>query len=130
MATVRIDSTSTVTSPTTPARDSGWAAGAHLIGLFFSIPGAIIAAVSLGRHDDFVRQHARQSVCFQLNLLAAAITGMVLTAIAPIMVLTWIPMALAAIVLPIVAATRANRGEWRPYPPMVPFLRELECPKD
>lgn len=127
MDTVHIDSRQGPSSPDNPAqdRDSGWAAGAHLIALFFSVVGAIIITVVVGRQNPFVRQHARQAVNFQLNVCAGGLIGALLTAIAPAFILTWVPLAIAALVLPIVATVRANRGEWQPYPPMIPFLANL-----
>lgn len=131
MDTVHIDSRQGPTSgPTNPAqdRDSGWAAGAHLIALCFSVVGAILINVIVGKRNAFVRQHARQAVNFQLNLCAGALLGAFLTAIAPAFILTWVPLAIAALVLPIVATVRANRGVWQPYPPLIPFLANLPQP--
>lgn len=128
MATVHIDSRTGPTATAAQAPESGWAAGAHLIALFFSVIGAIIVSVVVGKQNDFVRQHARQAVNFQLNLCAGALLGALLTAIAPAFILTWVPLAIAALVLPIVASIRANRGAWQPYPPLIPFLRPLPEP--
>jgi len=128
MTTLHIDSRQPGPQDPTQQQDSGWAAGAHLIALFFSVVGAIIISVVVGKQNAFVRQHARQAVNFQLNLCAGALVGALLTALTPAFILTWIPLAIAAVVLPIVATVRANRGVWQPYPPLIPFLANLPHP--
>jgi uncharacterized Tic20 family protein len=125
MDTVRIDTAPPTARDTSGQGDAGWAAAAHLIALVFTVIGAIIVNVAVDKRNRFVHQHTRQAINFQCNLAAASFAGFLLTSIAPAFVLLWPPLALAAIVLPIVAAVRANRGNWNPYPPLIPFLRAL-----
>ena len=130
MDTIRIDSAvPTASAITQNSRvGSGWAAGSHLISLFFSFVGAILVAVIVGKDDRFVRQHARQAVNLQLNLCAFAQVTALLSALTPAFILLLLPLTVAAIALPILGAIRANRGLWRPYPALIPFLAEL--PRD
>lgn len=128
MDTVRIDTVPPTAPDTSGHGDSGWAAAAHLIALFFGVIGAIIVNVAVDKRNRFVHQHTRQAINFQCNLVVAAFVGFILTSIAPGFLLLWLPLALAAIVLPVIATVRANRANWHPYPPLIPFLRALPEP--
>ena len=125
MDTVRIDSLPPSSPDPAAERDSGWATAAHLLALTVSLLAAIIVNIAVGKHNAYVRQHARQAVNFQLNLAVGAFVALVLMAVDPAFVLLWLPLGLAAVALPIRAAVLAHHGAWVPYPPMIPFLRAL-----
>ncbi len=130
MSSIRIESGQISPSPMDWSQDPdrGWAVAVHLIALFFSLLGAIIVNLAVGKRSAFVNQHARQAISFQLNAgLAVLVTG-ALGAFLPPLLLLWIPLAVAYVVIPIVAAVRANRGEWNGYPPMLPLPSSLPEP--
>lgn len=126
MDTVRIESLPPAApAPNEPAPETGWAVVAHLLPFVCSPLAPVFIILAVGKVNRFARQHARQSVNFSLNLAVGLFFAIVLTALAPLFALLWLPVGIAAVALPIVAAVRANRGQWVPYPPMIPFLANL-----
>lgn len=107
---------------------AGWATASHLLGLLFTGLAPLVVLLAVGRDNVFARQHARQAVSFQLNIAALAVVGTGLAGLVPQLVLLFPVAVFVTLVLPIVAAVRAHGGHWRPYPPMLPFLRQLPEP--
>ena len=104
-----------------PADEKLWATLINLGGLFFGFLAPLIGYLVLKDRGPFVRAHAATALNFQLTLLIAYVVGTVLT-----FVLIGIFILLAAYVLNIVfcivAAVKANRGEWYKYPMSIGFV--------
>ena len=99
-----------------PARDErNFAVAAHLLAIFISFFGPLI--IWLIKKDDspFVDDQGREALNFQITVfIAEGVAGM-LTVIGIGCVL--LPLVMAAnVVLCIVAAVAASRGQWYRYP--------------
>ncbi len=105
-----------------PADEKLWATLVHLGGLFFGFLAPLIGYLVLKDRGPFVRSHTATALNFQLTLLIAYVVGALLS-----IVLIGFFIMFAAyvlnIVLCIVAAVKANRGEWYTYPMTIAFLR-------
>lgn len=105
-----------------PADEKLWATLVHLGGLFFGFLAPLIGYLVLKDRGPFVRAHTATALNFQLTLLIAYLVGALLS-----IVLIGFFIMFAAyvlnIVLCIVAAVKANRGEWYTYPMTIAFLR-------
>ena len=107
--------------PMSPADEKLWATLVHLGGLFFGFLAPLIGFLVLKDRGPFVRAHTATALNFQLTLLIAYIVGAVLS-----VVIIGIFILMAAyvlnIVLCIVAAVKANRGDWYKYPVTISFI--------
>ena len=110
----------------------------HLVGIPLHIFGALIALLIVRKRAPWLRQHARQAVNFQLNMLALTIGSVVADLVlVPYIESQHVPMlpmppnqVLNLIDLAIVAwaAWRTWKGAWQPYPKLIPFLKHLPEP--
>lgn len=109
-------------APMNPSDEKLWATLIHLGGLFFGFLAPLIGYLILKDRGPFVRAHAATALNFQLTLIIAYIVGIVL-----LFILVGIFVLIAAYVLNIVfcivAAVKANQGEWYTYPMTIPFIR-------
>ncbi len=105
-----------------PADEKLWATLVHLGGLFFGFLAPLIGYLILKDRGPFVRAHTAAALNFQLTLLIVMVVGSILS-----IVIVGIFVLIAAYVLNVVfciiAAVKANRGEWYTYPLTIPFLR-------
>jgi hypothetical protein len=105
-----------------PSDEKLWAVLVNLGGLVASFLPALIGYLVLRDRGPFVRAHTATALNFQLTILIAGFVGAILS-----VVLIGIPILIAvgilAIVLPIIAAVKAGRGEWYRYPLTIPFVR-------
>ena len=109
--------------------DGGWAVFGHIGASFSGIFAPGLALMIAGRRSEYVRQHVRQSLNFQLNCVLTLIALQVLdgatgtsTGIIRLIILGF------GFVWPFVAATKVRKGIWNPYPQLVPLLRSLPEP--
>lgn len=102
-----------------------WGTFAHIIPLLvttFTSFGWVAALVIYLVHKDksrFVAFHALQELYFMVAMWVLAIAGLILffTVIGiPIALLLWVVSGFGAIIGPIIAAVKANNGEWWEYP--------------
>ena len=104
-----------------PSDEKLWATLINLGGLFFGFLAPLIGYLVLKDRGPFVRSHSATALNFQLTLLIAYVVGSILS-----IVIIGIFILLAAyilnIVLCIVAAVKANRGEWYRYPLSITFV--------
>ena len=104
-----------------PADEKLWATLVHVGGILFNWIPALIGYLVLKDRGPFVRAHTATALNFQLTLLIAYVVGSILT-----FVVIGIFILLAAYVLNIVfcivAAVKANRGEWYKYPMSIGFV--------
>lgn len=103
-----------------PADERTWGAAAHwssyvasLVGLSFL--GPLVVMLTQGNKSAFVRQHAVESLNFQLSLLIYAIvSGVLILVLVGIFLL--IAVGLMWLVFPILATIKASAGEPYRYP--------------
>ncbi|AYF96868.1 DUF4870 domain-containing protein [Protaetiibacter intestinalis] len=112
--------------PMSPADERLWSTLTHVGALVLSGSGvgwllALIAYLVLRDRGPFVRSHTATELNFQLTLLIAYAAG-VLTLIAGIGFVIVIAAAVLAIVLGIIAAVKANKGEYYLYPVAIRFV--------
>ena len=105
----------------TPADEKLWATLVHLGGLFFGFLAPLIGYLILKDRGPFVRAHTTTALNFQLTLLIAYIVGTILTFLI-IGIFILIAAYVLNIIFCIVAAVKANRGEWYKYPLTINFV--------
>ncbi len=98
-----------------------WATLDHIGGIFFGWVSTLIAYLVLKDRGPFVRAHTATALNFQLTLLIGYIVGFVLTFVV-IGIFVLIAVWIVGIVFPIIAAVKANRGEWYRYPIAITFV--------
>ena len=107
-------------NPLSPSDERLWSTLVHLspfLAAFVGLPflGPLVIYLVLRDRGPFIRFHAAQALNFQLVLLIAYIVFGVLS-----LVLIGIPLLIAtavlSVVFQIIAAVKANNGEWYRYP--------------
>jgi uncharacterized Tic20 family protein len=104
-----------------PADEKMWATLVHIGGIFFQFLPALIGYLVLKDRGPFVRAHTATALNFQLTLLIAYVVGSILTFVG-IGVIVLLAAWVLNIVFSIIAAVKANRGEWYKYPLTITFL--------
>ncbi|CAM4200305.1 hypothetical protein GCM10009799_18120 [Nocardiopsis rhodophaea] len=94
---------------------------AHLGGVFLSFLVPLVLYLVKKDESPFVRHHAAQAVNFQILVFIGSVVSWVLTLVL-IGVFTLFAVWVASIIMGIVAAVAANKGEWYSYPVSVPIL--------
>ena len=110
----------------TPADERLWSTLTHIGALVLSGGGAgwlvaLIAYLVLKDRGPFVRSHTATELNFQLTLLIAYVAGLILSIVVVgifVLIAAWV----LAIVLGIIAAVKANKGEYYEYPVAIKFL--------
>lgn len=109
-------------APMSPSDEKLWATLVHLGGLFFGFLAPLVGYIILKDRGPFVRAHTATALNFQITLIIAYTAGIILT-----FLLIGIFVIIAAYVLNIVfciiAAVKANQGQWYTYPMTIPFVR-------
>ncbi|SBS72501.1 DUF4870 domain-containing protein [uncultured Microbacterium sp.] len=108
--------------PMSPADEKMWATLTHLSGIFFSFLGPLVGYLVLRDRGPFVRAHTATALNFQLTLLIAYVVSGILV-IVVIGAFLYPLVAVAGLVLAIIAAVKANQGEWYTYPLTITFVR-------
>ena len=104
-----------------PADERLWATLIQLGGLFFGFLAPLIGYLVLKDRGPFVRAYAVTALNFQLTLLIAYVVGSILS-IVVIGIFILIAAYVLGIVFAIIAAVKANRGEWYQYPLTIRFI--------
>ena len=107
--------------PMNPADERLWATLVHVGGIFFYFVPALIGYLVLKDRGPFVRAHTATALNFQLTLLIASVVAGVLTIVLigfVLLAVIWV----ANIVFSIIAAIKANQGEWYTYPATIRFV--------
>jgi uncharacterized Tic20 family protein len=108
--------------PMRPEDQRTWATLTHIGGIFFSVIPAAVAYFVLRDRGQFIREHTRVALNFNLTMLIAHLAGVVLTvaAIGPLISLAaWV----VTVVFSIQAAIAANRGRFFTYPLTIEFFK-------
>ncbi len=98
----------------------------HLLALLTGIIGVLIIWLVKKDSSRFVDFHGKDALNFQLTLLLATISLMVVGFLTMIGLFIVIPLiwviGMGALVLEIMACLAANRGEWHRYPLTIKFI--------
>lgn len=105
-----------------PADERLWATLVHIGGIFFDVLAPLIGYLVLKDRGPFVREHTKTALNFQITLLIAEIVGAILIVVL-VGFLVLAAVYVVKIVFSIVAAIKANQGQWYTYPVAVPFLK-------
>lgn len=107
--------------PLNPADERLWATLIHVGGIFFSFIPALIGYLVLKDRGPFVRAHAVTALNFQLTMLIAHVVAGILW-IVVIGVFLTTAIYVVVIVFSIIAAVKANQGQWYTYPMTIKFI--------
>ncbi|MFC3687874.1 DUF4870 domain-containing protein [Aquipuribacter hungaricus] len=124
-------------SPMTPADETTWSTVAHLswlAGSLVGLPvlGPLVLWLVLRERGPFVRHHTAEALNLQLSVLlyglGVAAVGGILTLVtfgvfAPVWALAGGMLVVAAVVLTVVGAVAASRGQWYRFPLTLRFVR-------
>ena len=104
-----------------PADEKLWATLVHVGGIFFSFIPALVGYLVLKDRGPFVRAHVIAALNFQITVALAYIVGSVLSIIVIglfILLAAWA----VNLIFSIIAAVKANQGEFYTYPLSIKFL--------
>lgn len=108
--------------PLNPSDEKMWATLVHVGGIFFGFLPALIGYIVMKDRGPFVRSHTATALNFQLTLVIAEIVGWMLT----VFLIGFVILAavyVLRIIFSIIAALKANSGEWYTYPLSITFVR-------
>jgi len=108
--------------PLNPADEKLWATLIHIGGIFFEFLPALIGYLVLKDRGPFINAHAKAALNFQLTLIIAWIVGIITTFLI-IGIFIIIAAAIVNIVFSIIAAVKANQGQFYTYPMTIPFIK-------
>jgi uncharacterized Tic20 family protein len=108
--------------PMNPSDEKLWATLIHIGGIFFEFLPALIGYLVLKDRGPFINAHTKTALNFQLTLIIAWIVGWI-TAFILIGFLIIFAVAIVNIVFSIIAAVKANKGEFYTYPMTIPFIK-------
>lgn len=105
-----------------PSDEKLWAILIQVGGVLFGFIPPLIGYLVLKDRGPFVRAYSATALNFQLTLLIAYVVGWVLSVVVIgfiILAAVWV----LNIVFSIIAAVKANNGEWYTYPMSIPFVK-------
>ena len=104
-----------VGAPLSPQEEKGWSLAAHLLVLVGGFVAPLIIWLVFKGRGPFLEHHAKESLNFQITVTIAAIVSVLamFVLVGFVMILLLVPW---MIIMPIVAAVKANNGEWYRYP--------------
>ncbi|MEA9985335.1 DUF4870 domain-containing protein [Subtercola sp. RTI3] len=104
-----------VQPPLSPSDQRLWATLIHVGGIIFGFLPALIGYLVLKDRGEFIRDHTKTALNFQITLLIAYVIGSILS-IVIIGVVVLIAAGIISIIFSIMAALAANKGELYVYP--------------
>lgn len=104
-----------------PADEKLWATLVHVGGILFSWIPALVGYLVLKERGPFVRAHTATALNFQITLFIAYVVGLILS-IVGIGVLILLAVWVVNIVFSIIAAMKANQGQYYIYPVAIKFV--------
>lgn len=108
--------------PMSPEDQRLWATLTHIGGIFFSFVAPLVAYFVLRDRGQFVREHNRTALNFQITMAIADAIG-VITSWLGIGLLIILAVRVLTIVFSILAAVAANRGQFYRYPVAIEFIK-------
>jgi len=107
--------------PLNPSDEKLWATLVHVGGIFFNFLPALIGYLVLKDRGPFVRSHTATALNFQLTMLIVEIVGYILMVVLVGFII--VPAVyIVRLIFSIIAALRANKGEWYTYPIAIKFV--------
>ena len=88
---------------------------AHVLGIFFSFIPPLIILLAKGDSSGFVRDQAVEALNFQITVILAYIVSAVLIIVVIGLIMIF-AVGIASVILAIIAAIAASRGEAYRYP--------------
>ncbi|MFF1879034.1 DUF4870 domain-containing protein [Leifsonia sp. NPDC058230] len=104
-----------------PADEKLWATLVHVGGILFGFLPALIGYLVLKDRGPFVREHTATALNFQITLAIAYVVGWILTIVLVgfiILAAVWA----VNIIFSIIAAVKANQGQYYTYPIAIKFV--------
>lgn len=120
------------TQPLSPGDEKLWSTLVHVGGIFFGFLPALIGYLVLKDRGPFVRAHTRTALNFQISFTLYMIAATIVLSIVSVVTLGFglilmypvlIAMGIAATVLMIIAAVKANQGQYYTYPLTIEFIK-------
>lgn len=108
-------------APAEISQEQTLAMAAHLLGAFVSFLGPVIIYLVAKDDQPFAKHHAAEALNFQISVFIAYFVSTLLILVLVGLILLPIVF-IANIVLSILAAVAANRGEWYRYPLSIRIL--------
>ena len=112
----------TPVQPLSPADEKLWATLTHVGGIFFGFLPSLIVYLVLKDRGPFLAAHAKSALNFQLTMLIASVVAGILTIIIIGFILLPV-IGIVIIVFSIIAAMKANAGEYYTYPLSIKFIK-------
>jgi uncharacterized Tic20 family protein len=104
-----------------PADEKLWATLVHVGGILFNWIPALIGYLVLKDRGPFVRSHTATALNFQITLFIAYAIGWI-TSFVGIGVIILLAVFVVNIVFSIIAALKANQGQYYTYPIAIKFV--------
>lgn len=108
--------------PMSPSDEKLWATLVHIAGIFIGVLAALIGYLVLKDRGPFVRAHTQTALNFQITMTIAAFVGLITTFILIGFVIL-MAVGVVVIVFSIIAAVKANNGEYYTYPLSIPLIK-------
>lgn len=108
--------------PLSPSDERLWATLTHVGGIFFGFVPSLIVYLVLKDRSQFVAEHAKTALNFQITMAIAYVAGWILS-IVLIGLFLVIAVAIVVLVFSIIAAIAANKGELYKYPLTIPLIK-------
>lgn len=105
-----------------PSDEKLWSTLVHVAGIFLGIIPSLIGYLVLKDRGPFVRAHTQTALNFQITMLIATVVGVV-TSLLLIGFVILFAVGIVIIVFSIIAAVKANNGEFYTYPMTIPFIK-------
>ncbi|PJJ63364.1 DUF4870 domain-containing protein [Compostimonas suwonensis] len=105
-----------------PADEKLWATLIHLGAILFSFIPALVGFLVLKDRGPFIREHTKTALNFQITMAIAYVVGLITIPIiigGIILLAVWV----VTIVFSIIAAVKANQGEYYQYPLTIKFIK-------
>lgn len=104
-----------------PADEKLWATLIHVGGIFFGFIPALVGYLVLKDRGPFIRAHTATALNFQITMTIALIVSSILSIIL-IGFLLMAAVGIVIIVFSIIAAVKANQGQFYSYPMTIKFV--------
>ena len=110
-------------TPMNPADEKLWATLIHIGGIIFGFVPALIGYLVLKDRGPFIRAHTLTALNFQISLLIYAL-GILIIGIVTLGLgfLLYVPLGIVAVIFMIMAAIKANEGQYYSYPLTIKFI--------
>ncbi len=105
-----------------PADEKLWATLIHVGGIFFYFIPSLVGYLVLKDRGPFIAEHTKAALNFQLTMLIGFVVSAVLMFVV-IGFLTYAAVAIVLLVFSIIAAVKANAGEFYTYPLSIKFIK-------